>query len=104
MNQAWLGTAGDTASLAHVRAALTTPDLRLDNLYDRQVLIATMHNDPLYLNLIIILVVGAGTALLLTLVGDLLASWLGVRTRVANFAALRCPGSASGQGMRGSLR
>ncbi len=97
INHAWLRTAGDTASLAHVRAALTTPDLRLDNLYDRQVLIATMHNDPLYLNLIIILVVGAATALLLTLVGDLIASWLGVRTRVTNFAVLRSLGATSGQ-------
>ena len=97
INHAWLRTAGDTAQLSHVRAALTTPDLRLDNLYDRQVLIATMHNDPLYLNLIIILVVGAATALLLTLVGDLIASWLGVRTRVTNFAVLRSLGATSGQ-------
>lgn len=97
INHAWLRTAGDTAALAHVRAALATPDLRLDNLYDRQVLIATMHNDPLYLNLIIILVVGAATALLLTLVGDLIASWLGVRTRVTNFAVLRSLGATSGQ-------
>ena len=97
INHAWLRTAGDTAQLSHVRAALTTPDLRLDHLYDRQVLIATMHNDPLYLNLIIILVVGAATALLLTLVGDLIASWLGVRTRVTNFAVLRSLGATSGQ-------
>ncbi len=60
-------------------------------------LIESMRNDPLYLCIIIVLIVGAISALLLALVGDLLASWLSVRTRLTNFAVLRALGATPGQ-------
>ncbi len=97
INHVWLRAPDDPAALAHVRAALTPPALHLENLYDRQMLIESMRNDPLYLSIIIVLIVGAISALLLALVGDLLASWLSVRTRLTNFAVLRALGATPGQ-------
>jgi ABC-type antimicrobial peptide transport system permease subunit len=54
-------------------------------------------NEPLYLMLFGILLLGATTALLLALVGNLLASWLNARSRLANFAALRALGATPRQ-------
>ncbi len=97
INHVWLRAREDPTSLAHVRAALLTPGLRLDNVYDRQLLAESMSNDPLYLSIIIILIVGATTALLLALIGNLLASWQSVRARLTNFAVLRSLGATFGQ-------
>src|SRR5581483_7724094 len=57
----------------------------------------TLYTDPLYLDLNGILTIGAFTTLLLALLGDLLASWLSARTRLANFAILRALGTAPWQ-------
>src|SRR5579884_177625 len=97
INHVWLRAMDDAHSLAQVRAALNTPTLHLDNLNDRYALESTLSNDPLYLDLIIILVIGAITALLLAVIGDLLTSWLNVRTRLTNFAVLRALGASPGQ-------
>lgn len=97
INHIWLRTEGDTGSLAQVRAALNTSGLHLENLYDRYALDDVLSNDPLYLDLIIILTIGAITALLLAVIGDLLTSWLNVRTRLTNFAVLRALGASPRQ-------
>ena len=97
INHIWIRTKGDSAALAHVRAALMTPELRLDNLYDRGLLLEIMRADPLYLSLLTILAVGAATAMLLALGGDLLASWLSARTRLTSFAVLRSLGATPRQ-------
>ncbi len=97
INHVWLRAKDDANSLAQVRAALNTPALHLQNLDDRYALEGTLSNDPLYLDLIIILTIGAITALLLAVVGDLLTSWLNVRTRLTNFAVLRALGASPGQ-------
>jgi putative ABC transport system permease protein len=97
INHVWLRTKNNPAAIAAVRAALASPGLSLNNLYDRQALVDTMLNDPLYLSLVIILTLGAITALLLTLVGNLLASWLNVRIRLTNFAVLRALGASPAQ-------
>ncbi len=93
----WLSTQSDPASLTNVRTVLNTPGLRLVNLYDRRLLIAQMGSDPLYLSLMIILTIGSLTALLLALVGNLLASWMSVRIRLTSFAVLRALGTTPGQ-------
>lgn len=54
-------------------------------------------HDPLYLDLSAMLILGAIMALLLALVGSLLASWLSVRARLTNFAVLRALGTAPRQ-------
>jgi len=97
INHVWLRAANNAAAPAQIRAALATPALRLANLYDRQQLIDTMGSDPLSFGLILLLGVGAVTTLLLTLVGDLLASWLNVRARLTGFAVLRALGAAPTQ-------
>ncbi len=96
-NHIWLRTSDDPAALAHVRAALQEKDLLLANLYDRRALSNELNNDPLYHNLLAFLTLGAITALLLALLADLLASWLSVRTRLTNFAALRAQGATPRQ-------
>lgn len=94
INHIWLRTQDEPAALAHVRAALQAPGLRLDQLYDRRALIDSLSTDPLYLGLVVILTMGAVTALLLALLGDLFVSWLSVRTRLTSFAVLRALGAA----------
>ncbi len=94
INHVWLSSGNTSSAIASVRAALASPALHLTNLYDRRALIDTMLTDPLYLSLVIILTIGAITALLLTLVGNLLASWLNVRIRLTNFAVLRALGAS----------
>ena len=92
-NRVWLKTRGDATSLATVRHALTNPALLLSDVNDRRAIIANLLSDPLYLDLSALLILGAIMALLLALVGSLLASWLSVRTRLTNFAVLRALGT-----------
>ena len=97
LNHVWLRTRTDGAALTQVRAALQTPALRLDNLFDRYALRDTLSRDPLYLNLLMMLSLGAFTALVLAVIGDILASWLSVRTRLTQFALLRAQGAGPRQ-------
>jgi putative ABC transport system permease protein len=96
-NQVWLKTRGDAASLASVRRAITKPALLLSDVNDRRAIIANLIHDPLYLDLSALLILGSIMALLLALVGNLLASWLSVRGRLTNFAVLRALGTAPRQ-------
>ncbi|HYL42244.1 MAG TPA: FtsX-like permease family protein [Ktedonobacteraceae bacterium] len=97
LNYAWLRTADDATSLASVRNALSQGDLYLDPLFDRRALINTLYHEPLYLSLTGILALGAIMALLLAMVGNLIASWLSARHRLTNFAILRALGASPGQ-------
>src|SRR5262249_39219412 len=92
-NSIWLRTADDAASLATVRAALTSGPLSVTNLFDRRQTIAAAQSDALHVDLLSVLALGAGTALLLALVGILLGSWLSARSRLTSFALLRALGS-----------
>lgn len=93
INYIWLRTKSDAKSLASVRHALSTGPLQLSSVYDRRATSETLHNDPLYLDLIVLLALGASTALLLALVGNLIASWLSAHNRLTGFAVLRALGT-----------
>ena len=97
LNAVWLRTRDDTGSLATVRASLTKGVLQLAPLYDRRAIIDSLYHDPLYLDLIGVLTLGAATALLLALVGNLIATWISAQSRLMNFAVLRALGAASPQ-------
>jgi putative ABC transport system permease protein len=99
INHVWLRTTSDPSTLTHIRTALTSPTSPqyLDNLFDRRAIIDAMNADPLDLSILITLFAGAATALLLTLIGNLLASWLSVRSRLTSFALLRSLGAAPRQ-------
>jgi len=97
VNHLWLSTASDARALASVRAALTSPELEISDLYDRRALIDELQNDPFYLNILFTLTVGAISAFLLALVGNLLASWVGVRARRSSLTVLRALGASSSQ-------
>lgn len=93
LNQVWLRTTDDPALLAKVRAALSNGPLALKPFFDRRAMIAQAESDPLYINLVTALVLGAATAILLALVGNLITSWLSARSRLTSFALLRALGS-----------
>jgi hypothetical protein len=93
----WLRTGDDPASLASVRHALAGGSTALTVVNDRRAISDALLNDPLYLVLIGVLIIGALTALLLALVGNLTVSWLSARSRLANFAVMRALGSTPPQ-------
>ncbi|MEO8970846.1 MAG: FtsX-like permease family protein [Ktedonobacteraceae bacterium] len=99
INYAWVRTKDDTASVAHVRQVLgnATCCLQLAPLNDRRAMIAGMQSDPIYLDLIGLLAIGAATTILLALIGNLIASWLSARGRLTSFVVLRALGAAPGQ-------
>ncbi|HEY5004596.1 MAG TPA: FtsX-like permease family protein, partial [Ktedonobacteraceae bacterium] len=94
INHIWLHSRNDTASLNSIRTTIKQPGLLLLNIVDRRALLATLNADPPYLILSGILRIGTVTALLLALVGNLLASWLTARTRLSNFAVMRALGTS----------
>lgn len=97
LNYAWLRTTDNPTQLSVLRRQLTAGALNLSPLYDRRRMLAQLSNEPLSLTLFGILLLGAMTALLLALVGNLVASWLNARSRLANFAALRALGASPRQ-------
>jgi hypothetical protein len=97
LNYAWLSTRGDARSLASVRTMLSTGEMRLTPLYDRRAIEAAFSADPIYLTLIGELELGAITALVLAVLGCLVASWLNVYSRLLNFVALRALGATPRQ-------
>ncbi len=97
INYVWLRTADSAPALAQVRAALTSGPLSLEVVYDRRAMIAQMQRDPLSLALSAVLILGASTALLLALVGSLLATWLSIGSRLTHFSVLRALGSTPRQ-------
>jgi putative ABC transport system permease protein len=93
----WLKTSSDPRLLAQTRAALNGGTFALSDLNDRRAIISNLQNDPLYLDLTGLLVIGAVIAILLALVGNLIASWLSVRSRLTSFAVLRALGTTPAQ-------
>ena len=95
VNYVWLHTQDNAQVLASLRATLTTSRLRLDNLYDRRALLDTLNVEPLYLDLLTLLTIGAAITLLLVLIGYVLASWQNARQRSGSFTTLRSLGATS---------
>ena len=99
-NTVWLRTKDDADSLASVRAAVNSSVLALTNPLDRRQMLADQQGDPLQLNLVGTLLVGATTALALALIGGWIASWLNTRSRLTSFAVLRALGTTPRQILR----
>lgn len=97
LNYLWLRTRDDAHSLNTVRGVLNSAQLGLSGLYDRREIISELQRDPLYFNILLMLSIGGAAVLLLALVGDLIASWLNVRTRRTSFVVLRALGATARQ-------
>jgi hypothetical protein len=97
VNYVWLRTSDSPALLDETRAALTKGPLALATLNDRRASLNALEQDPLYLALLDVLILGTITTILLALVGNLIASWLSARARLINFAVLRALGTAPSQ-------
>ncbi len=95
VNHIWLQTQDDEPSLATIRTALSTSPLRLANLFDRRALRDTLNAEPLYLDLLTLLTIGATITLVLVLVGYVLASWQNAKLRSGSFITLRSLGASS---------
>ncbi|HEY6540597.1 MAG TPA: FtsX-like permease family protein, partial [Ktedonobacteraceae bacterium] len=95
VNHMWLHTQDDEHTLATMRAALSTSPLRLANLFDRRALQDTLNAEPLYLDLLTLLTIGATITLLLVLIGYVLASWQNAKLRSGSFITLRSLGASS---------
>lgn len=93
----WLSTRHDPGSLDDVRTALSSGALHLNDLDDLQARENALARDPLSLALLGVLAIGALTALLLGLFGNLTVSWLSARSRLINVAIMRALGTAPGQ-------
>ncbi|MBO0781362.1 MAG: ABC transporter permease, partial [Ktedonobacteraceae bacterium] len=91
-NYVWMSTQSDAQTLAGVRKALSSGPLQLAALYDRRATMQTLRTDPLSLNLVGMLILGAAVPLLLTWVGCLIASWATTRQRQTLFGVLRALG------------
>lgn len=89
INHVSLRTEDDPTLLEQLRSVLASPRYRLENLYDRRVILESLQVEPLAVDLLLLLMVGAITTLLLALIGYLLVAWVGVRLRASNFAVLR---------------
>ncbi len=96
-NQVWLHTTDDPTLLNKVRAALNKGPLTLLSVADRRALVAQAQRDPLYINLIGVLTLGAVIVLFLALVGNLITSWVNAQRRLRSFAMLRALGSTPNQ-------
>jgi putative ABC transport system permease protein len=96
-NQVWLRTSDAPALLKKIRAALNKGPLALNPVSDRRVMLAQAQSNPLYINLVGVLTLGAITAIFLALIGNLITSWLNAKSRLTNFALLRALGSTPAQ-------
>ena len=97
VNYLWVHTSDNPALVQHVRDVLTSQQPIINPLQDRRALVAQFGKDPLYLDLVGVLALGASTALLLALLGNLLVSWLSARNRQTSFAVLRALGTSTEQ-------
>ncbi len=100
VNYVWLRTRDDEASVQHIRNVLSDPKgccLQLLNMHDRRAIAASLESDPLYLDVVGLLGIGALITILLMLLGNLFASWWNVRSRLAQFAMLQALGASPGQ-------
>lgn len=73
------------------------------NLNDSVAMAGAQQRDPLYIALLEILISGALAALLLALVGTLVASWQSARARLTSFAVLRALGGARADRQRAAV-
>ncbi len=102
INYVWLKTSGNNVTLQHIRDVLllNTPKsccVQLLNMYDRRAIAVNLQNDPLYLDITGLLSIGTLITIVLLLLGNLIASWLNVRNRLAQFAVLHALGATSRQ-------
>ncbi|HEY4385715.1 MAG TPA: hypothetical protein VGN34_14765 [Ktedonobacteraceae bacterium] len=89
----WLSTNNDAHTLSDIRKAPSTGPLQLTPLSDRQAIMHNLEADPLNLELIGNLILGAIASLFLTWLGCLVASWMNASQRALSFGILRALGS-----------
>lgn len=100
VNELWLrtsGTATDQATLLKALHGDIGSPLNIQNITTRSALLAAAQADPTGEGIRGLLLIGAGTALLLAIVGSLVQALLATRQRRTQFAILRTLGMSSGE-------
>ncbi|HLI09295.1 MAG TPA: ABC transporter permease [Ktedonobacteraceae bacterium] len=95
VNYLWLKTSNNAVALARIRQELHNGNKRLPGLnplFDRRATIDNLQQNSAQHILVNLLAIGALVPFLLVLVGNLIASWLSVRSRLTTFALLRALG------------
>ncbi len=93
----WVKSKSDPASVAEVRRELLNGAFPVSSLSDRRAIVQTLSRDPLYLALLEILIASAISALILALIGTLIASWQNAQKHLTSFSILRALGSSQSQ-------
>lgn len=89
-NYVWLHTRDDASALASIRRVL--PDLQ-----NRRLLTTANQENSTHVDIMGVLAIGVGAALILALLGTLLSSWLHASSRLTSFALVRALGMAPRQ-------
>lgn len=84
-NHVWLRTSDDPSALSRIRQAY--PQLQ-----DRRAVTSNNQEDTVHIDLVGVLAIGIGAALILALLGTLLSSWLNATSRLTSFAVMRALG------------
>lgn len=95
----WVKAQHNPRAIAEVNRELATGanSITVENINNAQAMISTLQSDPLYITILALLLTGALAALLLALIGSLVASWQSARSRLTSFAILRALGGARRQ-------
>ncbi len=88
----WLRTKNDPALLSSIRHALPQT---LTGISDRRVLAGQLQNEPLNLDLIVVLVLGMILSLLIAFTVNLFSAWMIIKERLRVMVVLRALGAAS---------
>lgn len=95
----WIKAQNNPRAIAEVNQELATGanSITVENLNNTQAIVSALQSDPLYITILAMLITGALAALLLALIGSLVASWQSARSRLTSFAILRALGGAPRQ-------
>jgi putative ABC transport system permease protein len=95
----WVKAQNNPSAAAEVYRELATGanSITVENINDTRAIVSSLQSDPLYITILTMLIAGALAALLLALIGSLVASWQSARSRLTSFAVLRALGGARRQ-------
>ncbi len=95
----WVKARDNSRAIAQVYRELVNGDnsITVNNVKNTRAIVSALQSDPLYITILEMLLAGALAALLLALIGSLVASWQSARSRLTNFAVLRALGGSRRQ-------
>jgi len=95
----WVKAQDNARAISQVYRELVNGDnsITVNNVNNTRAIVSALQSDPLYITILEMLLTGALAALLLALIGSLVASWQSARNRLTSFAVLRALGGSRRQ-------